>query len=121
MCGRYQFTLEQSAEILQIIQEVEKKCGAEAARSVRQGEITPGCKMPVLVGSEEGPTPELMVWGFRTPKSMLINAKAETALEKPSFAESVQCRHCVVPATGFYEWDSYKRKYRFMLPDAQAL
>ena len=121
MCGRYQFTSEQSAEILQIIQEVEKKCGAEAARAVRQGEITPGCKMPVLIGSEEGPTPELMVWGFRTPKSMLINAKAETALEKPTFAESAQCRHCVVPATGFYEWDAYNRKYRFMLPDAQAL
>ena len=121
MCGRYQFTSEQSAEILQIIQEVQEKFGAQAAKAVRQGEITPGCKMPVLLGSEDGPTPEMMVWGFRTPKSMLINAKAETALEKPMFAESAKFRHCVVPSCAFYEWDGDKRKYRFTLPDTQIL
>ena len=111
MCGRYQFSAEQSAEILQIVQEVQDKCGAKAAEAIRQGEITPGCKMPVLIGSDEGPTPELMVWGYRLPRAMLVNAKAETALEKPTFAESAQFRHCVVPSTGFYEWDAYKRKY----------
>lgn len=121
MCGRYQFTSEQSAEILQIIQEVQEKFGAQAAKAVRQGEITPGCKMPVLLGSEDGPTPEMMVWGFRTPKSMLINAKAETALEKPTFAESAKYRHCVVPSSAFYEWDDDKRKYRFTLPGTQIL
>ena len=59
MCGRYQFTAEQSAEILQIIQEVEKKYGTKAARAVRQGEITPLCKMPVLVAPDGKTTPEL--------------------------------------------------------------
>lgn len=34
MCGRYQFTAEQSEEILQIIQEVQNKFGAEAAKAV---------------------------------------------------------------------------------------
>ena len=43
MCGRYQFSAEQSAEILQIVQEVQDKCGAKAAETIRQGEITPGC------------------------------------------------------------------------------
>ncbi len=121
MCGRYQFSAEQSAEILQIVQEVQDKCGAKAAEAIRQGEITPGCKMPVLIGSDEGPTPELMVWGYRLPRAMLVNAKAETALEKPTFAESAQFRHCVVPSTGFYEWDAYKRKYHFTLPEAETL
>ena len=121
MCGRYQFTAEQSAEILQIIQEVQDKCGAAAARAIRQGEITPGCKMPVLIGAKDRPTPELLVWGFRTPKSLLINTRAETALEKPTFAESARCRHCVVPSTGFYEWDGDKRKFRFSMPGAQEL
>lgn len=88
MCGRYHFSAEQSTEILKIIQEVQDKCGAAAARDIRQGEITPGCKMPVLIGAEGSPTPELLVWGFRTPKSLLINTRAETALEKPTFAES---------------------------------
>ena len=80
MCGRYQFTAEQSAKILQIIQEVRDKFGTAAAHAVRQGDVKPGCKMPVLIGSDEGPTPELLVWGFRTPKSILINARAETVL-----------------------------------------
>ena len=121
MCGRYSFTMEQCEEIAQIIQTVQDKFGTQAAEAVRQGEVTPGCKMPVLIASDEGPTPELMVWGFRMPKSMLINAKAETALEKPTFAESVRYRHCVIPSTGFYESDGDKRRYHFTLPGEQAL
>ena len=121
MCGRYQFTAEQSAEILQIIQEVQDKFGTAAAKAVNQGEIKPGSKMPVLLGAEDGPTPELLVWGFRTSKSMLINTRAETALEKPTFAESARYRHCVIPSTGFFEWDGDRRKFRFTMPDATEL
>ena len=117
MCGRYQFSAEQSAEILQTIQEVQDKFGTNAVKAMRQGEIVPGCKMPVLLPSEEGPTPELLVWGYRTPKSLIINARAETAAEKPMFAESVQHQRCVIPSTGFYEWDGDKRK--FFLYDAR--
>lgn len=77
--------------------------------------------MPVLIASDEGPTPELMVWGFWTPKSMLINARTETALEKPTFAESARFRHCVIPSTGFFESDGDKRRYHFTLPNSQSL
>ena len=121
MCGRYSFTMEQCEEITQIIQAVQDKCGTKAVEAIRQGEIVPGCKMPVLLASDEGPTPELMVWGFRTPKSMLINARAETALEKPTYAESTRYRHCVIPSTGFYESDGDKRRYHFTLPSEQTL
>lgn len=121
MCGRYQFTEEQSAEIRKIIQEVQDKFGIQAAKAVRRGEVTPGCKMPVLLASDEGPTPELLVWGFRTSKSLIINARAETAAEKPTFSESVESRHCVVPANGFYEYDGDKRKYQFTMPGSPTL
>jgi putative SOS response-associated peptidase YedK len=121
VCGRYSFSSEESADILQIIQEVQDKRGAKAAETIRQGEVTPGCRMPVLVASDGGTAPELMVWGFRMPKSILINAKAETALQRPTFAESAKARHCVVPSTGFFEWDGDKRKYRFTMPGSQTL
>lgn len=121
MCGRYQFTAEQSAEILQIIQEVQKKFGTKAASAIRRGEIGPGCKMPVFIPSAGGQSTELYIWGFRTGKQPVINARAETIREKPMFREDIAARRCVIPATGFYETDGDGRKVLFTMPESGIL
>ena len=53
----------------------------------------------------------LVRWGLipawvKDPRgfSLLINARAESALDKPAFRNAMRRRRCLVPADGFYEW-----------------
>ncbi len=54
----------------------------------------------------------LMRWGFipewqKAPSTRpLVNARAETIVEKPSFRSAYKRRRCLIPADGFYEWRS---------------
>jgi putative SOS response-associated peptidase YedK len=53
----------------------------------------------------------------------LINARAETASEKPSFRSAFKHRRCLIPSDGFYEWQrlegskTKKQPYYFSLRD----
>jgi putative SOS response-associated peptidase YedK len=51
----------------------------------------------------------LLKWGLVPQGSLegdrgFINARAETAWQKPSFRDAFARRRCLIPATGFYEW-----------------
>lgn len=43
-------------------------------------------------------------------RSKTLNARSETALEKPSFKDSIRHNHCLIPSTGFFEWQTVGKK-----------
>src|SRR6188474_349170 len=67
----------------------------------------------------------LVRWGLlpswvKDPKNftLLINARGETAIEKPAFRNAMKRRRCLIPADGFYEWKrdgTVKRPYLIRL------
>lgn len=74
---------------------------------------------------------ELMRWGLipswaKDPAvgAKMINARAETLAEKPSFRRPLRSGRCLIPATGFYEWQASptsrgKVKYVFTRADGE--
>ena len=73
--------------------------------------VAPSQTVPVIVRGDSGNEAKLMKWGLvpswaSDPSigNRMINARAETLLEKPSFRQLVSQRRCVIPADGFYEW-----------------
>jgi putative SOS response-associated peptidase YedK len=52
----------------------------------------------------------------------MINARAETVAEKPSFKNAFKSRRCIIPATGFYEWQKTKgtkQPFYFFMKDQE--
>lgn len=120
MCGRYNFTVEQSDEIREILEKLNAKTHG---REVKTGEIFPTNQVPILIGDYNQASPALSSWGFPkfNKKGVIINARSETAFEKRTFRDSIINRRCIIPSTGFYEWDSEKRKIMFRLDGTNAL
>lgn len=51
-------------------------------------------------------------------RNKLINARAETLAEKPSFKNALAKRRCLIPADGFYDWlKAKKQPFYFRLLD----
>jgi putative SOS response-associated peptidase YedK len=56
------------------------------------------------------------------PKVPHINARAETVHSKPLFREAFSRRRCLIPATGFYEWEQRadgKQPWRYRRNDLE--
>jgi len=113
MCGRYLLEDEAYADILLILNNLNKEkkiygdsklSGMEnfTADELTHGEIFPTFTAPVITDGGIS----AVRWGFPHWKnsSVIINARAETALEKKMFSKPLRERRCVVPSSGFYEW-----------------
>ena len=104
MCGRYSLI----ADIAELGERFEFD-GADLTQAPRYN-IAP-TQMVLTVTSGDGRHASYMRWGLipslaksDSVGSRMINARAETVAERPSFRNSLQHRRCLVLADGFYEW-----------------
>jgi len=91
--------------------------------------IRPTDKASVIRNGSGGLEEANLRWGLipswaKDPKIgvQCINARAETISEKPSFREAFQKRRCLVPADGFWEWETSGKKkipWKFARPDGE--
>jgi putative SOS response-associated peptidase YedK len=101
MCGRYSFS-----DTDGLYERFAVKEGS--AVLAERYNVTPGSTMPVIVPNGKrklttrrwGITPSWAKAGSRG----LINARAETVAEKKTFKELLATGRCLVPASGYYEW-----------------
>jgi putative SOS response-associated peptidase YedK len=81
--------------------------------------IAPVTREPVIVQGASGRELVQMQWGLipswtKDLKAAhpVINARAESLAEKPSFAPLLKTKRCLVPASGFFEWKKEGAKKR---------
>lgn len=74
--------------------------------------VCPTTQVHVVSSSESGRKLGAMRWGFiphwyKKPNDgpLLINARSETIAEKPAFRAACRERRCILPISGFYEWN----------------
>lgn len=112
MCCRYVLDVTEK-ELAEIVEEAgnspllgrfHKK---EAGIFVRSGEVRPMNIAPAIATNRSGQQAVFpMRWGFTIDgrPSPLINARVETAAEKPSFRDAWKSHRCILPASWYYEW-----------------
>lgn len=90
--------------------------------------IAPTQLIPAVLESDGERIIERLRWGLipswakdESIGNKLINARAETLAEKPSFRNAFRSHRCIIPASGFYEWakkgTGAKQPYYFYLKD----
>ncbi|MCW3039422.1 MAG: response-associated peptidase [Solirubrobacterales bacterium] len=106
MCGRYSLSGPNPAVLRERFQ-----LGDEVPVR-RRFNVAPGDEVLAVTTSREGERrPDLLRWGLvpfwaKDAKVgyKMINARRETAAEKPAFRDALQRRRCLILADGFFEW-----------------
>ena len=129
MCGRY--VLKSSPQRLREVFGIEGPDTAHSEEWRPRYNLAPMQKAPIVRLVEGRRHLDLLQWGLipswaQDPAlgNRLINARSETAAEKPAFRAAFKSRRCIVPADGFYEWQqqpSGKQPFYIHRPDGQLL
>ncbi len=117
MCGRFYIDGEMWGELPDAVE-----CRVSGGLTEVRTDIVPSRQSPVLRLQADRLFLEPMRWGFPgAGGKLLINARAESVLERPMFRESFLSRRLIIPAAGFYEWSPSKEKAEFTRPGSAAM
>lgn len=107
MCGRY--TLAKDFE--ELTKRFNFHLPLSFSNYVPRYNIAPTQQVLAAVNFNNRVQPVFFKWGLipswskdKSIGSRLINARAETVSQKPTFATSLKSKRCLIPADGFYEW-----------------
>jgi putative SOS response-associated peptidase YedK len=106
MCGRYTVV----ADGYELTEHLKARWRSARLAAPRFN-IAPTQHAPVLLRDEDENVLDMYRWGLipfwaKDPAigNRMINARAETVREKPAFRSAFGRRRCLVPASGFFEW-----------------
>jgi putative SOS response-associated peptidase YedK len=106
MCGRY--VIISTPEAMQALFRYEERPNFPPRYNV-----APTQPIPIVRLIDGKPSFALMRWGLlpswvKDPRTfpLLINARGESAIDKPAFRNAMRRRRCLIPTDGFYEWQA---------------
>ncbi|MBR0372948.1 MAG: SOS response-associated peptidase [Mogibacterium sp.] len=107
MCTRY--WIDVSPELRGIVEEMLRSSlvdkWQQTTKITTAGEVRPTDVVPVIASNKAGKRSVFpMKWGF-SGRSLLLNARSETAAEKPTFRDAWASHRCIVPASWYFEWE----------------
>ena len=119
MCSRYYIDSEMIIEIEKTMPDID----SQILQQHFSADIRPTDTVPVLEMAQSGLQISLCKWGYPLAKgkNLVINARVESVLDKPSFRNGILHHRVLIPASGFYEWNRMKEKSSFTKPDASIL
>ena len=116
MCGRFTLTTTND--------ELMHRFGIKLEQNLQpRYNIAPTHSTLILTPGQASYKPVLAQFGLPSSigSKMLINARSETVMEKPTFIDAFQKSRCLVISDGWYEWNASRTPFHIHLKDRRVM
>lgn len=113
MCGRYYIDSDMADEIEKVVHDIDQRIRQEHFA----GDIFPTNVAPIIEKSEHGLKLDVCKWGYPLSqgKNLVINARAESVMDKPSFRNGILYHRILIPGKWSMKESVKREKYIFQI------